>query len=244
MTDAPLPENMPPALPRRAAIGALSSAALGLFVGAAPAAPRWSATVEESGIGAYAIGNPQAKVKLVEYFSYTCPHCADFAKAAAGPIKSLYIDKGLLLFEYRNLVRDSVDMVAALLARCGGRGAFAGNHQALFAAQPAWLDKAQKLEEAKATAKWYAGSNDERSRHIAADTGLAALMRARGYSAAAIDASLTSEVAAAEIMAMTNVGQNADRVHSTPTFFINGRRTDTNIWPALKSRLDAAIKAA
>jgi hypothetical protein len=36
------------------------------------------------------------------------------------PLKTQYIDRGLVLFEYRNLVRDPVDMTAALLARCGG----------------------------------------------------------------------------------------------------------------------------
>ena len=63
---------------------------------------------------------PGGEVRLVEYFSYTCHVCADFAKLGAAPLKAQYVDRGLVLFEYRNLVRDPVDMTAALLARCGG----------------------------------------------------------------------------------------------------------------------------
>lgn len=232
---------------RRLALGALGSAALLLFTAAAPAqqaaAPRWSATVSESSIGAYSIGNPQAKVKLVEYFSYTCHVCGDFAKAGTAPLKAQYIDKGLVLFEYRNLVRDPIDMTAALLARCGGSKAFAGNHQAIFAAQPALLDKVTKATD-KQKASWFEGTTADRARKIAADTGLTALMTARGYSAAQQTACLNNEVAQAELTGMTNIGRNADRVAGTPAFFINGRNAEATAWPALKSKLDLALKAS
>ena len=225
---------------RRLAMGLMSAGALALLTAAAPAAP-WSATVTESPVGAIRVGNPDAKIKLVEYFSYTCSHCADFTKAGTAPLKTQYIDKGLVLFEYRNLVRDPVDMTAALLARCGGTKAFAANHQAIFAAQPTWFAKVQKATDAQMTS-WYEGSTGQRARRIAADTGLTALMRARGYSAAQIDACLDSEVAQAEITGMTNIGRTADRVAGTPTFFINGRNAGVSDWAALKTRLDAALK--
>jgi len=208
---------------------------------AAPAGPRWSATVTTSSIGAYLVGNPDAKVKLVEYFSYTCSHCADFATLSAVPLKTLYVDKGLVLFEYRNLVRDPVDMTAALLARCGGSKAFAGNHQAIFAAQPTWLGKVVKATDKQKTS-WFEGTTGERARKIAADTGLAAIMTARGYTAAQQNACLDDGVAQAELTGMTNIGRNADRVTGTPTFYINGRNAEVTTWPAIKSQLDLALK--
>ncbi|WP_432769095.1 MAG: thioredoxin domain-containing protein [Sphingopyxis sp.] len=229
-------------LARRAALGALAASAMLLLTAAAPAAPRWSATVTTSGIGAYSVGNPAAKVKLVEYFSYTCHVCGDFAKAGSAPLKAQYIDKGLVLFEYRNLVRDPVDMTAALLARCGGPKAFAGNHQAIFAAMPEMLARLNKASDAQKTS-WFEGTTGERARKIAADTGLAALMTARGYTAAQQNACLDSAVAQAELTGMTNIGRNADRVAGTPTFFINGRNAEVVAWPALKSKLDLALKA-
>ena len=230
---------------RRAAVAALAGGALLLFTGATPAkpAPRWSSTITTTSIGAYSVGNPAAKIKLVEYFSYTCHICGDFAKAGAAPLKAQYIDKGLVLFEYRNLVRDPVDMTAALLARCGGAKAFTGNHQAIFANQPAMLTRITKATQAQKDA-WFTGTAGERAGKIAAGTGLRALMSARGYSVASQTACLNDAVAQAELTGMTNIGRNADRVEGTPSFFINGRNAEVTAWSALKSRLDAALKAS
>ncbi|OHD05439.1 thioredoxin domain-containing protein [Sphingopyxis sp. RIFCSPHIGHO2_12_FULL_65_19] len=232
-----------PLLDRRTAMLALSGASLSL-IAAAPAKPAlWSQTVSTSPIGAVLVGKPDAKVRLVEYFSYTCHVCADFAKAGSAPLKTGYIDRGLVLFEYRNLVRDPVDMTAALLARCGGARAFVGNHRAIFAAFPTFIARTQKATEAQKTG-WFEGTTAERARKIAADTGLAALMRARGYTAAQIDAALDSEVAQAELTGMTNIGRAADRVEGTPSFFVNGRNAGVTAWPALKSKLDLALKGS
>jgi protein-disulfide isomerase len=232
-----------PLLDRRAAMLALSGAALTLIAAAPAKSALWSQTVTTSPIGAFVVGNPAAKVRLVEYFSYTCHICADFAKTGTLPLKTGYIDRGLVLFEYRNLVRDPIDMTAALLARAGGARAFAGNHQAIFAAFPAMMAKVQKATEAQKKS-WFEGSTAERARKIAADTGLAALMRGRGYTQAQLDAALGSEVAQAELTGMTNIGRTADRVGGTPAFFVNGRNAEVTAWPALKSKLDLALKAS
>ena len=230
-------------LDRRTAVLALSGAALTL-IAATPAKPAlWSSKVTTSSIGAHVVGNPAAKVRLVEYFSYTCHVCADFAKLGSTPLKAQYIDPGLVQFEYRNLVRDPVDMTAALLARCGGPAAFARNHQAIFAAFETWMAKVTKATDAQKTS-WFEGTTAQRARKIAADTGLAALMRARGYPQTQLDAALDSEVAQAELTGMTNIGRGADRVGGTPTFFVNGRNAEVTAWPALKSKLDQAIKGS
>ena len=39
----------------------------------------WNTVIVEVD-GAHRIGNPEAKVQLVEFISYTCPHCAEFAR--------------------------------------------------------------------------------------------------------------------------------------------------------------------
>lgn len=227
---------------RRTAVAALSATALALFIAATPAKPTlWSTKIDTSPIGAHVVGNPNAKVRLVEYFSYTCSHCAEFAKLGTVPLKTQYIDKGLVVFEYRNLVRDPVDMTAALLARCGTIGAFSGNHQAIFAAQPVWLTKVAKATDAQKKS-WFEGTTNQRARKIAADTGLSALMQKRGYTTAQINACLDSEVAQAEITGMTNIGLSGDRVQGTPAFFINGREAGVTTWVAVKTKLDAALK--
>src|SRR3546814_16719404 len=77
----------------------------------------------------------------------------------------------LVLVEYRNLVRDPVDMTAAMLARCGGAKAFAANHQAIFAAPPIWLGQAAKMSKDQ-QAGWYPGRLADRTRRIPPVRGL------------------------------------------------------------------------
>ena len=241
----PAPRSL--SLSRRLAVGALSGAALIMLTGwtpapATPAAP-WSSRVTVSPIGAYVVGNPDAKVRLVEYLSYTCSHCGDFAKASATSLKTKYVDTGLVAVEYRNLVRDPVDMTAALLARCGTTRAFEGNHQAIFAAQSAWIGRISKATEAQ-KASWFEGTTGQSAGRIATDVGLRALMQRRGYNAAQIDACLDSGVAQAQLLGMTNIALGADKVQGTPSFSINGRNTGVHDWPSLKTRLDLAIKGS
>ena len=152
---------------RRTLLAALAAAPL-VAATKAKAAPRLSAKVTETGIGAYVVGNAEAKLRLVQYFSYTCGTCGIFAGAADAPLKTGYIDKGLVAFEYRNLVRDPLDLTAALLARVGGPAAFPGHYRAIMAGQPQWLAGATKQPEA-VRAKWYEGSLPERSARIARD---------------------------------------------------------------------------
>ena len=228
---------------RRTLLAALAAAPL-IAATKPKAAPRPSAQVSETGIGAYVVGNPAARLRLVQYFSYTCGACGAFAAAADAPLKAGYIDKGLVAFEYRNLVRDPLDLTAALLARAGGPAAFPGHYRAIMAAQPQWLAGATKLPEA-VRQQWYEGSLSERAARIARDSGLAALMRARGVTAAQVDAALNSEVAQAAVTAMTNLARGADRIASTPGFILQGvPLVGVHNWPDVKSRLDQALRPA
>jgi hypothetical protein len=208
------------------------------------AASRLSAKVTETGIGAFVAGDPAAKLRLVQYFSFTCGACGAFAGAADGPLKTGYIDRGLVAFEYRNLIRDPLDMTAALLARASGAAGFPGHYRAIMTAQPTWLTRASKLPEA-VQAKWYEGSVAERAARIARDSGLDALMRTRGVTAVQMNAALNSEVAQAALTAMTNIARGTDRIASTPSFLLQGKLlADVHNWPGVKSRLDQALSAA
>jgi hypothetical protein len=53
-------------------------------------------------------------------------------------IKNQFVATGKVSFEIRNLVRDPMDLTAAMLARCGGKGRFFGNHRHLMATQAQW----------------------------------------------------------------------------------------------------------
>ena len=65
----------------------------------------WDTVVVETDFG-HRVGNPDAKVKLVEFFSYTCPHCAEFAEQGEGAIKLGYLAPGKINVEYRRIVEE------------------------------------------------------------------------------------------------------------------------------------------
>jgi protein-disulfide isomerase len=93
---------------------------------AAQAKPNWQLTFSLSAKGGHIVGNPASANKIVEYASYTCGHCAEFEEKDAPLVKAQLVATGNSSFEIRNLVRDPLDLTAAMLARCGGKGRFFG----------------------------------------------------------------------------------------------------------------------
>ncbi|MEG8038961.1 thioredoxin domain-containing protein [Sphingomonas sp. LR60] len=96
----------------------------------AATAPRpWTAVATPVASGSYLIGNPKARVKLVEYVSYTCPHCAHFTQESDATLGAM-VRSGSTSVELRNQVHDGIDLAAATLARCSGAAAFPRVHAA------------------------------------------------------------------------------------------------------------------
>jgi protein-disulfide isomerase len=65
------------------------------------------------------LGKADAKATVVEFGSYTCSHCADFATNIFPQFKTTYVDTGKARFVFRDFARNSVDVAAALAVRCG-----------------------------------------------------------------------------------------------------------------------------
>ena len=202
---------------------------------AAPAR-NWANMVTLSKEGAYVIGNPAAKTRLVEYVSYTCPHCAHFVAEGTAPLKAGWVSKGLIAVEIRNLVRDRYDFTAALLARCGGAEKFPSNHEALFAAQSDWIAKAQAYESQPSTLPADAKPAAVMS-EIADKTGMIALMAKRGVTPTQSRVCLADQKAFDLVMAMTKRGLEQYQVKGTPSFLLNGRLTDVYDWAGLQPLL-------
>ena len=68
----------------------------------------------------FVMGNPDAKLKLIEYGSLTCPHCREFDEKGVPALIDNYVKTGQVSWEFRNYVRDAFDLTAALVARCNG----------------------------------------------------------------------------------------------------------------------------
>ena len=66
------------------------------------------------------MGNPKAKIEVVEYGSLTCPHCRHFAETAVNPLVAQYVRTGKASYEFRPFILDGIDVAANLVARCSG----------------------------------------------------------------------------------------------------------------------------
>jgi protein-disulfide isomerase len=221
-------------------LAALAAAAL-LSIGAGkPAAPRgnWLAAISVMPGGSHALGNPNAPVKLVEYISYTCSHCAHFQEQAELPLRLAYVQPGKVQVEVRHLIRDPVDMTVALLTNCGPPASFFANHNLMLRSQKSWIAVLEKASAAQ-KARWVTGANLARMRAIAADLGFYALMARRGYDRPTLDRCLADLGTANRIAAQTVEAGKAG-VTGTPAFLLNGALlAGTYDWPGLDAQLQA-----
>ena len=86
----------------------------------------------------FSIGAADAKVKIVEYASYTCPHCAQFHADVFGKLKADYVDTGKVNFTMREVYFDRYGLWAAMVARCGGEMRYFAIQDILFDTQKEW----------------------------------------------------------------------------------------------------------
>ena len=86
----------------------------------------------------FALGSPDAKVKMVEYLSFTCPHCAHFHAEVFPKLKAEYIDTGKVMIEYHEVYFDQMGLLGAMLARCGGEMRYFGLTDMLLDKQRDW----------------------------------------------------------------------------------------------------------
>ncbi len=197
----------------------------------------WMNTVELRDSG-HVLGNPDAAHRLVEFVSYTCSHCYEFNREGDPVIKALLVPQGKISYEIRHLLRDPVDLTAALLTNCGEPAKFPANHDAIMAKQPEWLETARKATQAQRT-RWNFGTNAARWRAIASDLGFYDIMELRGYSRPALDRCLADEPRANALAAATQRDVETFGLKGTPSFVLNGKLLDgVYSWDALRPALE------
>jgi protein-disulfide isomerase len=165
-------------------------------------------------------GNLESTVTLVEYASFTCPHCANFHAEVFSKIKPEYIDTGLIKFEYHEVYFDRYGLWAAMLARCGGEMRYFGITDILFEKQREWAatdDPAVVVENLKT------------------------IGRSVGLEDAAMDVCLKDQAMAEALVAHFEENMAKDEVEGTPTFFINGVKHSNMTYEDMKALLDAEL---
>ena len=203
----------------------------------------WNNTVVETDAG-HLIGNPDAETKLTEYVSYTCSHCANFAKVGDPVLKVGYVHSGKVSVEIRHSLRDPVDLTATMLTHCGAASKFTLNHNAIMYSQQDWMPILQSATQAQ-IARWTNTDRAAARRAIASDFGFYKLMEGRGYRITDLDKCLNNDAKAESLVKASVADGQRLGIEGTPSFAINGKLLDhTHSWPALQQQLDAHLQGA
>lgn len=209
---------------------------------AAPAKRDWTKTVTATPTGAYVLGNPNAKVKLVEYLSFTCSHCAQFTVEGFPVLKDRYVASGQVSVELRNAVRDRFDLTAALLSRCQGAAGVFQATELLMAKQAEWMEKAMAFDVAEQQ-KLRGMPLGDGLAVLAAGAGLDAMMRTRGLTPAGAKACLANKAEQDRLAAMAGEAWRERKLPGTPGFLINGSHVaEARSWATLEPALIAALQ--
>ena len=211
----------------------------------AKASTDWSRVTAVTPAGGYVMGNPAAKVKLIEYGSLTCPHCRHFDEEGAGPLVANYVRGGKVSYEFRSFLLNGIDIPATLAAGCGGPGSFFAMLRALYAAQPQWIAKIQAIPAARMK-EIQAMTPGKQFEAIGLAAGFPAIAAAHGIPAARATACLNNQPLAEQLAKATDDATNRLKVEGTPTFFVNGATVDYSkgptVWGPVEARLAAALR--
>ena len=105
----------------------------------------WTQTVAKTPEGGFRMGNPNAPVKLVEYGSLSCPHCAEFEEQGAPRLRDTYVKSGQVSWEFRTYLLFPTDPGVSMLLHCQGETAAFPLIEQLYADQANWIGKIQSL---------------------------------------------------------------------------------------------------
>ena len=200
--------------------------------GQAVAQADWARTVVATPEGGFRMGNPAAKVKLVEYGSLTCGHCAAFAREGMSSLVGRYVKSGKVSYEYRNFVLNGLDVAATLVARCGGPARFFPVADKFYATQPQWMGRVSALTAAQ-KAQLSALPDNQRLARLAEMVGLTGLAAQHGIGPAQSKRCLADPAALDGLGKMAEAA-SAKGVAGTPTFFLNGANIGTHSWATLE----------
>ncbi len=149
------------------------------------------------------LGEENAPVTVIEYASYTCPHCAHWHDTSFKKLKADYIDTGKVRFIHREVFFDRFGLWASMISRCGGDARYFGINDMIYSGQKEWIgegDPEKILENLKKIGRT-AGMTDEE-----------------------METCLTDEGLAQSLVAAYQKNATADDIRGTPTFIINGEK--------------------
>lgn len=181
-------------------------------------APATAATERE--VFEVVMGNPDAKVTVIEYASYTCPHCATFHANVLKPLTADYIDTGKIQFIYREVYFDRYGLWAAMIARCGGPERYPGISALLYDTQAEWAGAGEPPQVIEA---------------------LRRVGKRAGFDDAELDACLQDADMAQAMVATYQRNAEEHGINSTPSLVINGVKHGNMSYESLRKLIDAEL---
>ena len=160
-----------------------------------------SNSLDSETIDEMVLGNEDAPVVLIEYASFTCPHCRNFHEDSFLKLKKDYIEPGLVKYIFREVYFDKYGLWAAMVARCGGSKKYFGLIDLIFKKQD----------------EWTTGDVDE----VVAK--LERIGKISGMSKAEIQNCMQNNTKARALVEKYRENALKDDIKSTPSFIINGK---------------------
>ena len=178
-----------------------------------------AAEIDTSTIREMALGDPDAPVTVIEYASFTCPHCADFHADVLPQLKADYVDTGQVRFVHREVYFDRYGLWAGMVARCGGGERYFGIADMVYENQRDWAR----------------GEPEQ----VVGELRRFGLMA--GLTEEQLDACLSDGVKAQTLIAWYTEHAEADGIEATPSFVIDGRTYRNMPYADLREAIDAAL---
>jgi protein-disulfide isomerase len=169
------------------------------------------------------LGNPAAKVTVIEYASASCPHCARFNNEVFPSFKAQYIDTGKIHYVFREVLTPPTEVAAAgfLMARCAGKDKYFSVLDAIYRGQEAMFQ-----------------SGDYRG-------ALLKIAESTGMTEPQFTACISDDKAIKALNDRVDTYVKRDHINGTPTFIVNGKVLDgEQSLASLASAISAAQAAA
>jgi len=209
-----------------------------------PPGGTWADVVNETSDG-YMMGNPNAKVKLVEIGSLFCPFCKRFEDEGSPILVDKYVKTGNVSWEFRPyVIHGPIDVAANIVMRCSGLRTFFPLSEALYTDQPTLLAKIEAVPQDKLEQIQNLPPNQVFVTY-ANLLGLQDWAAARGLPQAKSNQCLTDQkMIDREVQITSDVNTQYPDFHGTPSFILNGTMLDKTVgtWETLEPKLQEALK--
>ena len=148
------------------------------------------------------LGNPAAKVTVIEYASASCVHCGRWNNEVFPAFKAKYVDTNKVNYVYREFLTPPVEVAAAafLMARCAGKDKY-------FSV----IDSVYRAQEEMFTTGDYRGT-------------LLRIGQSAGMNEAQFNACVSDEKALKALNDRVEKYAKDAKITGTPTFVVNGKK--------------------